>query len=232
MITFVIISAVIWAVFPIIVFLRKGMKKLIQGIIQFHETRRQGFEEAFSKLALAQKPDALFIACSDSRVAANVFASTDPGDLFVLRNVGNLVPPYGNPGGTGTAAAVDFAVDNLKVKDIIVCGHSDCGAMHAHCKGQEALPEGSLKAWLEMGAGPEAKGLEVNEASRRNVLAQIEHLKGYPAVGRALAEHRLKLHGLWFDIRHLEVLYYETVSRKWTVLDQGNGERILAQLER
>src|SRR5579859_6420974 len=110
------------------------MKKLIQGIIQFHETRRLGLEEAFSKLALSQKPDALFIACSDSRVAANVFASTDPGDLFVLRNVGNLVPPYGNPGGTGTAAAVDFAVEKLGVRNIIVCGHSDCGAMHAHCQ--------------------------------------------------------------------------------------------------
>jgi len=108
------------------------VKKLIQGIIQFHETRRQGYEETFSKLALGQKPDALFIACSDSRVAVNVFASTDPGDLFVLRNVGNLVPPFGQPGGTGTAAAVDFAVDHLKVKDIIICGHSDCGAMHAH----------------------------------------------------------------------------------------------------
>lgn len=207
------------------------MKKLIQGIIQFHETKRQGYEDTFSKLALGQKPDALFIACSDSRVAVNVFASTDPGDLFVVRNVGNLVPPFGQPGGTGTAAAVDFAVDKLKVADIIVCGHSDCGAMHAHCKGQDALPEGSLKQWLEMGAGPEAKGLDVNEASRRNVTIQLDHLKAYPAVERALRERGLGLHGLWFDIRHLEVLYYEGPGR-WTVLDEKDGGRILERLEK
>jgi len=206
------------------------VKKLIQGIIQFHETRRQGYEETFSKLALGQTPDALFIACSDSRVAVNVFASTDPGDLFVLRNVGNLVPPFGQPGGTGTAAAVDFAVDHLKVKDIIICGHSDCGAMHAHVKGQQALPEGSLKAWLEMGAGPEATGLEINEASRRNVLNQLDHLRGYPSVAKALTERGLGLHGLWFDIRHLEVLYYDGTTRAWVVLDEKDGSRILQQL--
>ena len=207
------------------------MKKLIQGIIQFHETKRQGYEETFERLALGQKPDALFIACSDSRVAVNVFASTDPGDLFVLRNVGNLVPPHGQAGGTGTAAAVDFAVDTLKVRNIIVCGHSDCGAMHAHTKGQTALPEGSLKDWLEMGAGPEATGMEVNEASRRNVLNQLDHLKGYPSVKKAMAAGRLGLHGLWFDIRHLEVLYHEQATGKWTVLDGANGNRILAELK-
>ena len=207
------------------------MKKLIQGIIQFHETKRQGYEATFEKLALGQKPDALFIACSDSRVAVNVFASTDPGDLFVLRNVGNLVPPFGNPGGTGTAAAVDFAVDYLKVKDIIVCGHSDCGAMHAHIKGQAALPAGSLKDWLEMGAGPEATGLDVNEASRRNVLNQLEHLRGYPTVKRALTGRGLGLHGLWFDIHNLEVLYHGKATAKWTVLDEANGQPILKQLD-
>ena len=206
------------------------MKKLIRGIIQFHETRRQGYEETFSRLALGQKPDALFIACSDSRVAVNVFASTDPGDLFVVRNVGNLAPPYGHSGGTGTAAAVDFAVEKLKVRDIIVCGHSDCGAMHAHCGGQEALPEGPLKEWLKAGTGPEAKGMDVNEASRRNVLAQLEHLRSYPSVARASEEAGLGLHGLWFDIRRLEVLYHEPQEGKWTVLDGKDGERILDRL--
>jgi hypothetical protein len=105
------------------------MNKLIRGIIQFRETQRDGLIETFRGLALGQQPDALFIACSDSRMAVNVFASTNPGDLFVLRNVGNLVPPYGHPGATGTAAAVEFAVDSLRVRHIIVCGHSDCGAM-------------------------------------------------------------------------------------------------------
>jgi carbonic anhydrase len=208
------------------------MKKLIQGIIQFRKTKRQDFAETFSKLALGQKPDALFFACSDSRMAVNVFASTDPGDLFVVRNVGNLVPPYGHPGGTGTAAAVDFAIHNLRVGNIIVCGHSDCGAMHALCQGPETLPKGALREWLEMGATGEGKGLDPNEVSRRNVLAQLEHLKGYPSVSHAIAERRLGLHGIWFDIRHLDVLYYEEVAQEWTLLDETEGERIMGRLER
>jgi carbonic anhydrase len=207
------------------------MKKLIRGILQFRETRREGLAETFTKLALGQKPDALFIACSDSRMAVNVFASTDPGDLFVLRNVGNMVPPFGHPGGTGTAAAVDFAVDHLLVRDIIVCGHSDCGAMHAHVRGHKNLPEGALRDWLEMAAAGEAPGPDVSEASRRNVLAQLDHLKGYPSVARAMAGRRLRLHGMWFDIRHLDVLYFEEAAGRWTILQTADGERILAQIE-
>ncbi len=209
------------------------MKKLIRGILQFRETQRAGLAETFTKLALGQKPDALFIACSDSRMAVNVFASTDPGDLFVLRNVGNLAPPYGHPGGTGTAAAVDFAVDNLGVRDIIVCGHSDCGAMAALCGGRDALPDGPLKSWLEMGTSLDpfdVSDLDPAEASRHNVLVQLEHLRGYPSVARAMAGRGLQLHGMWFDIRHLDVLYYEQSTQQWCVLDAAHGERILANI--
>ena len=208
------------------------MKKLIRGIIEFREKHRSSYAETFHTLALGQSPDALFITCSDSRVAVNVFASTEPGDLFVLRNVGNLVPPYGHPGAAGTGAAVDFAVENLKVRDIVVCGHSDCGAMRAHCQGHDHLPDGPLKAWLEMGATAEGAGLDTSEASRRNVLAQLAHLRGYPSVARAIAERGLRLHGLWFDIRPLDVLYYDEPVRRWTVLDAVDGLRILKGLDR
>jgi carbonic anhydrase len=206
------------------------VKKLIRGIIQFRETSRAGYAATFSQLALGQKPDALFIVCSDSRMAVNVFASTDPGDLFVLRNVGNLVPPHDHPGSAGTAAAVDFAVDNLHVGHIVVCGHSDCGAMHAHCKGHDALPSGPLRTWLDMGATGQGVGLDPSEASRRNVLAQLDHLKDYPSVRRAMAERQLRLHGLWFDIRQLDVLYYEEAAGQWVILDAVNGARILSQI--
>lgn len=207
------------------------MKKLIRGMIQFRETQRERLAPTFAKLALGQKPDALFVACSDSRMAVNVFASTDPGDLFVVRNVGNLVPPYSHPGAAGTAAAVDFAVDTLSVRDIIVCGHSDCGAMHAHCRGLQNLPDGPLKAWLEMGATRSAVGLDVSEASRQNVLAQLDHLGGYPSVRRAIGERNLRLHALWFNIPALEVSYYEESTRQWTVIDAAEGERILSRLQ-
>ena len=206
------------------------MKKLIQGIVQFRQTKRDGLTETFAKLALGQKPDALFIACSDSRMAVNVFASTDPGDLFVVRNVGNLAPPFGHPGGTGTAAAVDFAVDILHVRDIIVCGHSDCGAIAALCRGRASMPQGALKAWLEMGTDGDLTGSDPGEASRRNVLLQLEHLKGYPSVASAMAGSGLRLHGMWFDIRNLDVLYYEDATLKWTVLDAAESGRILRDI--
>lgn len=207
------------------------MKKLLRGIIQFRENRREELIGTFRKLALGQQPDALFIACSDSRMAVNVFASTDPGDLFVVRNVGNLVPPHGHPGATGTAAAVEFAVENLSIRHIVVCGHSDCGAMRALCQGHETLPEGPLRAWLEMAAPVDSRGLDPAEVSRRNVLAQLEHLKDYPCVARAITERDLRLHGLWFDIARLDVLYYEEPLRQWAVLDSIHGTRILDSLE-
>lgn len=206
------------------------MKKLIKGILQFRETRRDALADTFAKLALGQKPDALFIACSDSRMAVNVFASSDPGDLFVLRNIGNMAPPFGDPEATAAAAAVDYAVDILRVRDIIVCGHSDCGAIRALCAGRDNLPEGPLRVWLDIGAGGKALDSDPAEASRRNVLLQLEHLRGYPSVARAMAERGLRVHGMWFDIRHLDVLYYEEADEKWSVLDRAEGERILATL--
>src|SRR5260370_42473558 len=103
------------------------MKKLIKGIMEFRSARREAVRETFGRLALGQNPDCLFIACSDSRVAANVFASTDPGDLFVVRNLGNIMPPFPDRG--SAVAALEVALESLQVKHIVVCGHSDCGAM-------------------------------------------------------------------------------------------------------
>src|SRR2546425_9926196 len=111
------------------------MRKLVQGIVDFRKSRRLDYAETFARLALRQKPDALYIACSDSRVQANVFASTEPGDLFVVRNPGNLVSPAGPDGKSvsdeSEAAAIEFALDVLQVRDIIVCRHSGCGALAA-----------------------------------------------------------------------------------------------------
>src|SRR5579871_4225058 len=128
------------------------MKKLIQGIVDFRKSLTQENRTLFAKLALGQKPDALFICCSDSRVAPNVFASTDPGDLFVLRNIGNLVPPSSvSSQETSVAAAIEFSLQTLKVSDIIVCGHSECGAMLALARGEEDSSCSHLNSWLKYG---------------------------------------------------------------------------------
>src|SRR5881394_3962269 len=105
------------------------MKKLVHGIVDFRKNVRPRYKDTFAQLALGQSPDTLFIACSDSRVVPNLFASTNPGDLFVVRNVGNLIPPCDSKGVSiadeSEAAAVEFAVLTLQVRDIVICGHSE-----------------------------------------------------------------------------------------------------------
>src|SRR5690242_9117423 len=116
------------------------MKKLIQGIVDFRNNLTEERRELFSKLALGQKPDSLFIACSDSRVVPNLFASTNPGDLFVLRNIGNLIPPAtSSPQDNSAQAVIEFSILSLNVSDIIICGHSECGAIQALLEGVENL---------------------------------------------------------------------------------------------
>src|SRR5947207_10580140 len=118
------------------------MKKLVQGIVEFRRNVRPDYRDRFARWALGEAPYTLFIACSDSRVVPNLFASADPGDLFVIRNVGNLIPPAGSdgvsPSDASEAAAIEFALVNLAVTDIVVCGHSECDAMHALLNGREA----------------------------------------------------------------------------------------------
>ena len=217
------------------------MRKLIQGIIEFHEKRRDEVKGTFAELALGQKPDALFIACSDSRVAVNVFASTDPGDLFVIRNVGNLVNPFHDSSSDESeVAAIEFALEKLGVKHLVVCGHSDCGAMRAICEGREKVGLPYLKSWLRHGeealwrVREKGKGLsgleEINQVSRENTLLQIEHLQSYPRVARLLQERRLMLHALWFDIQNTEVHYAKPGEGVFRVIDGKEGKKILESI--
>lgn len=190
------------------------MKKLIQGILQFRKQVTSEQLEQYKKLALEQKPDALFIACSDSRVVPNLFASTDPGDLFVVRNVGNLIPPAKDngvsSGDVSELAAIEFALEVLQVKDIIVCGHSECGAIHAALNKNAHAPV-HLSQWIQNSLPPEDSFLDfqnknkgkfsaVNFYSQLNVLEQIEHLKSYPLVQEKIKNSQLELHAWWFDI--------------------------------
>jgi carbonic anhydrase len=128
------------------------MKKLIQGIVDFRKNLTEESRSLFAKLALGQKPDTLFIACSDSRVVPNLFASTNPGDLFVLRNIGNIIPPCSHSLKDKSAPAViEFSIFSLSVSDIIVCGHSECGAMQALVDGINTQCCPHLESWLKYG---------------------------------------------------------------------------------
>lgn len=221
------------------------MKKLLDGIVKFRRDILPGYRETFARLALGQSPDALFIGCSDSRVAVNVFASTDPGDLFVVRNVGNLVPPYveGNqsPIPDSVAAAIEFALNTLNVSNIIVCGHSECGAMHALVSGRNKIGTSGLREWLRHGDSA-LKQMDSDQCSKENlsrhnhlsqlnVMKQIEHLKTYPVVQKKLKAGKLSLHAWWFELSAADVYAYEESVHKFVLLDESEAARILIRLE-
>lgn len=220
----------------------KHMRKLVRGIVEFRKRALQSYREKFAQLALGQSPDTLFIACSDSRVAANVFASTEPGDLFVIRNVGNMIPCCGDDGHSSAdeseAAAIEFAILNLNVRHIIVCGHSECGAMHAILRGRNQLTSPHLRAWLRHGE-PSLKSIEnhtgdlspVNKLSQLNVLQQVEHLKSYPVVRERMEQGKLQLHPWWFELAGASVYSYNEEQKKFVMIDENTAPAILAQLD-
>jgi len=221
------------------------MKKLIQGIVEFRRNVQESYREMFGRLAVGQSPDSLFIACSDSRVVPNTFASTNPGDLFVIRNVGNLIPPCDqngvSQGDDAEGAAVEFSVLNLGVKDIVICGHSECGAMRALVEGRDKVGTPNLKNWLRH--GDEAlsrldKGLTLdpqltksNQLSQLNVLLQMEHIKSYPAVQKRVRKGALRLHGWWFDIAKADVYAYEEHENRFLLIDEKEAERIIQRVD-
>lgn len=199
------------------------MQKLIEGVHKFQVEKFGRYRELFRRLSReGQNPHTLFITCSDSRVLAELITQSQPGDLFVVKNVGNIVPPADVTGSTNsTAAAIEFAVEVLKVADIVVCGHSQCGAMEAlmHPKPQFAsMPH--LDEWLRT-AEPVRRTIEsayghltskierTTAAAEENVLFALENLHSYPAVQRRLADGSMRLHGWFFKIASAELFAYD-----------------------
>lgn len=217
------------------------MKKLIRGIVDFRKNLSEENRTLFAKLALGQKPDALFIACSDSRVVPNLFVSTNPGDLFVVRNIGNLIPPaFSSIQDTSVPAALEFSVFSLNVSDIIICGHSECGAMQALTHDIETFNCPHLESWLKYGIeslNKVQKGLvinpslsEHNQVSQVNVLQQMEHVASYPFVRDRLEKNQLRVHGWWFDIARADVYCYEKDLNQFVLIDEKEGKLILERL--
>ena len=212
------------------------MRKLVRGIVDFRNRVRPIARETFARLALGQSPDVLFIGCSDSRVAINVFASTEPGDLFVVRNPGNIVSPAAADGlsvaDESEAAAIEFAVGQLHVRDIIVCGHSSCGAMSGLLRGRASVPAPHLRSWLRHAERaleriPDRTAVQAaDQLSQANALLQLEHLRTYPVVQGAEKEGGLRLHAFWFDIASAEVLAYDPGQGRFVPLDERQAERL------
>ncbi len=186
-----------------------------------HALRTEFFENEGELLDMlahqGQSPDVMFIGCSDSRVVPELLSGARPGDLFVARVVANIVPPYGT-GQNAVGAAVEYAVLHLKVRHVIVCGHTDCGGIQALDHPLDMAAEPAIAGWIEF-ARPaqtqvDARGGLADDARHRaiveeNVLLQLENLQTYGAVRRALVENQLELHGWVYDLAGRQMRFYD-----------------------
>lgn len=205
------------------------MEDLLSGIHQFHTqvfTREKDF---YSKLVAGQHPSTLFISCSDSRVDPSIITQSNLGELFVLRNAGNIVPSYGASNG-GEAATIEYAVAVLGVKDIIICGHTGCGALQALLAPESTARLPLVRKWLDH-AETTRRILEENysqvtgvnlmkAAIKEHVLVQIENLQTHPAVAARLQRGELTLHAWIYQIEKGDILAYSTEDRRFTSLNK------------
>ena len=220
------------------------MEKLLRGIVDFRSRLLPQYVDRFRELSNRQTPDTLFISCSDSRVVPDLLVSTDPGDLFTMRNVGNLVPPStvlgDSIGDLSEASAIEYAVLVLQVNTIIVCGHSECGAMKAALSGSVPPEAPNLDKWLHHAKsavfrldqeGPLDKRWEPhNQLSQLNVLVQLEHLHTYPIVAERVRAGTLQICGWWFEIATGGMFSYERSKRKFEPITDKSANRLIAQL--
>lgn len=200
------------------------MQKLIDGIIKFRNEDFEAHKELFMELKDRQVPHTLFISCSDSRIDPNLITGSKPGELFIIRNIANIVPPYRDTSEfVATTSAIEYAVIMLGVENIIVCGHSNCGGCAASFyppEKLEALPH--TKKWLEL-INPVKdlvlKAIPENEPESRewvieqtNVVEQMNHLMTYPYISQRVASGKLKIDGWYYIIETGEVYIYDQTA--------------------
>lgn len=208
------------------------MNELIGRVFDFQKNVFPDQSALYRRLAReGQSPSALMISCADSRVVPEHICQAAPGDLFVCRNAGNIVPPFATQLG-GVTSTVEFGVMALGVRDIIVCGHSDCGAMKGLAGDParlSAMP--NVAAWLRHGAAarqvvdqsyPELEdAARVRAVALENVVIQLAHLRTHPAVAAAIAKGEMTLHGWLFDIEHGQVLALDGVTGRFSAIDEN-----------
>jgi len=197
--------------------------KFLGGISRFQKDVYPEHQDLFEKLALGQRPEALFITCADSRIDPCLLTQTKPGELFICRVIGNIVPPYPDAPG-GVSATVEYAVGVLRVPEVIVCGHTDCGVMRGALNPEALEAYRMVSAWLRYArvdqreAEPSAEFLlALTEA---NVAAQLKNLRSHPAVAARLEEGNLALHGWVYHIGPGTVTAYDEESRQFLPVGQ------------
>jgi carbonic anhydrase len=212
------------------------MDHVISGVAKFQRDVFPGKRATFKKLATGQNPEVLFITCSDSRIDPNLVTQTNPGDLFICRNAGNIVPPHSNITG-GITASIEFAVAALGVKHIVICGHTDCGAMKGALKPEslEGLPH--VKEWLSHARSATEVVKErcgclsydhLEQVTEENILQQLQHIRTHPSVAAKLATGSLQLHGWVYDIETGSVQCYDETSKCFAPMEDTYAKQYMA----
>ncbi|MDA1016052.1 MAG: carbonic anhydrase [Planctomycetota bacterium] len=207
------------------------MQKLVEGIHQFQSDIFSSKQQLFETLAEGQHPLALFITCSDSRIDPSLLTQTEPGELFIMRNAGNIIPPYGTING-GEAATIEFAVRALGVKDIVICGHSLCGAMSGvlHPEKLDDLP--AVRDWLTYADATKRIMKEnythiaeddarLTATVEENVLVQVEHLRTHPSVAAALARKQINIHAWVYKFETGQVFAFRPSEEQYLPLEHS-----------
>jgi carbonic anhydrase len=195
------------------------MQRLVEGIHKFQKDVFCSQERFFQRLADGQQPLALFITCSDSRIDPNMLTQTKPGELFIMRNAGNIVPPY-NSASSGEAATIEYAVAVLGVQDIVICGHSHCGAMNALLHPEQTASLPAVRTWLahaeatarimkENYSHLEDEETRLTATVEENVLVQLENLRTHPTVLAAMGRKQIQLHGWVYKFETGQVFVYD-----------------------
>jgi carbonic anhydrase len=205
------------------------MEKILAGVARFRREEYPANRELFEALAARQQnPIALFITCSDSRVHPNLITQTDPGDLFLIRNAGNIVPPHGAPVG-GEAATIEYSIEVLGIRNIIICGHSQCGAMKALLEEKSLNDLPAAKAFFGHAEATRRivrtkyRDLPPREmmvaAIEENVLVQLNNLSTHPSVAARLSSGELHVFGWYYDIGSGQILQYDQSLGRFCELD-------------
>lgn len=207
----------------------RGRAELVRGVRRFRRDHREELSPLLLELAEGQAPHTLMLTCADSRVVPSLLTGTQPGELFVVRNIGALLPPYGHDTLNDEGAALEYAIEVLGVRNVVVCGHAKCGAMGALKKGH--LPEGlgALKHWaagaIALASDPKAHP-SVDDLARASCLKQVDHLRTYPVVQRALEGGGLTLAAWFYDVERAEVLEWSAEHERYVPIGEPIERRV------
>jgi carbonic anhydrase len=208
------------------------MQRILNGVRRFQRDVFPKERTLFRRLASGQNPEALFLTCADSRIVPGLITQTGPGDLFICRNAGNIAPPYGEAAG-GVSATIEYAVVGLRVKDIVVCGHSHCGAMMAILRPELLHSMPSVAAWLshadrarlivEEHHADLSDEEKIGMLTQQNVLGQIDHLRTYPSVASRMLNGELRLHGWVYHIETGVVNAYDSSTASFSPITNAES---------